>query len=89
MAPSENGPKPSGGYFHFYGNIMTKKDFELIADVIYGFEPPFCDCNQTNADDEAQTMTTREALAFAFVAVLKEENPRFDEARFMAACIGE
>ena len=68
---------------------MTRKDFELIADVIYGFEPPFCDCNQTEADDEAQIMVTRGALAYAFSAFLKEENPRFDEKRFMAACIGE
>jgi hypothetical protein len=51
---------------------MTKKDFELIADVIgkawHG-----------SAD-------TRADIANAFADELEETNPRFDRARFLTAC---
>jgi len=60
---------------------MTKKDFELIAKAISEFRTPYTDIDLTK--------TVRIALANDFAVVLKKENPRFDEKRFMAACIGE
>lgn len=53
---------------------MTKKDFELIAQTIRQAElRPRC----------------REHLARDFAYNLATTNPRFDRARFVAACIGE
>jgi len=49
---------------------MTRKDFELIADVIKGMEDP----------------KARESAAQAFADRLRLVNPRFNRARFMEAC---
>lgn len=54
---------------------MTKKDFQMIADVLAraaGGSP----------DDE----NMREYLARAFANMLADANPRFDRARFLTAC---
>jgi len=53
---------------------MTRKDFQLIADVV------------------ASTLATvkpeaRQCLALAFAAALAETNTRFDQSRFVKACL--
>ncbi len=49
---------------------MTKKDFEMIAAIVADIR---------NADDRAATATH-------FANKLSATNPRFDRARFIAAC---
>lgn len=49
---------------------MTRKDFELIASTIRGFEP-----------------FVRLHIADEFATALASTNPRFDRARFLAACV--
>lgn len=58
---------------HGKAQQMTRKDFQLIADVL------------RNADEiiDADAM---EALASMFTARLTETNPAFDRARFLTAC---
>ena len=53
---------------------MTRKDFQLIADVV------------------ASTLATvkpeaRQCLALDFAAALADTNPRFDQSRFVKACL--
>lgn len=59
---------------------MTRKDFELIADVLRKHRasyPGHWDPNLRRAcDDHAKAFADRLALV----------NPRFDRARFLAAC---
>lgn len=52
---------------------MTRKDFELIAEVLRNAEEII--------DEYAM-----EALASMFTAKLCETNPQFDRARFLKAC---
>ena len=54
---------------------MTKKHFELVARVIKGM-PDFA----------ASLRTQKESCARAFAVEFAKENPRFDSARFLAAC---
>jgi len=49
---------------------MTRRDFNLIADVICQLPP----------------QVSRDTLARAFAAELPATNPAFDAARFLAAC---
>lgn len=49
---------------------MSRKDFQAIADIIAGIE------------NEA----TRAEVAQRFARYLPNTNPRFDTARFLAAC---
>jgi hypothetical protein len=49
---------------------MTRKDFQLIADVV------------ANIDDSA----TRDAVALNFGVKLRRTNDRFDMQRFIKAC---
>ena len=65
---------------------MTKRDFHLIAKVIQTFEPPFADRNETDVEDEEQTIQTRRALAFSFAYELIKQNPLFDREKFYKAC---
>lgn len=65
---------------------MTKKDFELIANIIKTFEPPFATMNQTIEDDEEQTEYTRNALADTFAKHLTSTNPFFNREKFLKAC---
>ena len=51
---------------------MTKKDFELIAEIL--------------ADNREGAEPIIDTLAEHFACALTYENPRFDEARFIAAC---
>jgi hypothetical protein len=49
---------------------MTKKDYQLIADVVRNVTP----------------RVQRKLLYQDFADVLKEDNPRFDASKFKAAC---
>ena len=49
---------------------MTKRDYELIANVL-----------RYNLPED-----TRAAIVWAFIFNLERENPRFNAARFMDAC---
>lgn len=55
---------------------MTRKDFQLIADVLAG------DSFATEGRGQAH----RVIVANAFADALATTNPRFDRAKFMAAC---
>lgn len=52
---------------------MTRKDFQLIADVL------------KNADEVADSESLT-ALAVMFADALEDENPRFDTEKFLRAC---
>ena len=52
---------------------MTKKDYELIAGTIR----------------DMPVRKIRREMAEAFATNLYATNPRFDRARFIAACMGE
>jgi hypothetical protein len=54
------------------GDIMTRKDFELIAEVI--------------ATSWSGSGELKNALAVNMADALQSTNPRFDRARFIAAC---
>ena len=54
---------------------MTKKDFQLIADVIRAL--PYW---------TAEEKKTRKDLTFRFADQLAETNPRFDRDKFIRAC---
>ena len=56
---------------------MTRKDFQLIADVIKATR---C-INNVDADDKAIAILT-ESLAIEF----KKANPRFNKELFLKAC---
>lgn len=59
---------------------MTKKDFELIAGAVKRQRDsyaPHWDANLFRAMDD---------IARTFAAELARTNPRFDRARFLAAC---
>ena len=59
---------------------MTKKDLELIAEIISGF--PSGDSGFT----PARTSLTREYIAHSFAQRLGERNPLFNTERFLKAC---
>ena len=54
---------------------MTRRDFELIANVVRYIR----ELKTTDAD-------TLDLLAWAFATKLGRNNQRFDKARFMTAC---
>ena len=53
---------------------MTRKDFQLIADVLQEVEGPIC------------STETRDQIATAFARALRTTNPQFDRERFLRAC---
>jgi hypothetical protein len=60
--------------------MMTKRDFKLIATILDG---------QTIVSPSQMAAACREqrdTYARAFADALARENPRFDRARFLAAC---
>ena len=64
---------------------MTKKDFELIANTLRSEDPRtkhYFDMTdwEKGAADEWNT------IVLAFANALQTTNPRFDRARFLAAC---
>ena len=62
---------------------MTRKDFELIADAIRDSIINYRTVDRSHLDEPA-------AMYYAVVAelsgALARNNPRFDRARFIAAC---
>ncbi len=55
---------------------MTRKDFELIADVLSG--------HYRNGNEEQKAEIT--ACALSFAQRLQSTNPRFNVQRFVKAC---
>jgi len=58
------------------GTNMTRKDFQLIADVLTNF----------NVDNVANQRDVTAMIAEAFAKELKQTNPRFNKALFLKAC---
>jgi hypothetical protein len=56
---------------------MTKQDFEFIASAIRGL---------IFLGTREHAIETRHAIAWQFATQLAKTNPRFDTARFLAAC---
>lgn len=54
---------------------MTRKDFQLIADVIAQFQI-----------GEGKAMVSPSLIAGAMADALEDENPRFDREKFLRAC---
>ena len=57
---------------------MTRKDFQLIADVLNNYNKPGVGCVQSNLV---------EALALSFAHELAKTNPRLNKERFVKACL--
>ena len=55
---------------------MTRKDFQLIADVLTNF----------NVDNVANQREVTAMIAESFAAALTKTNPRFNKALFLKAC---
>lgn len=53
---------------------MTKKDFQMVADVLKGL-----------LEDGVPSPVVKKA-ADSFMVMFKKSNPRFDEGRFLKAC---
>jgi hypothetical protein len=67
---------------------MTRKDFELIARILLHSKPvipPFAELGNYTIGKQEQWENTVEH----FAEMLGATNPRFDKARFIAACKGE
>ena len=72
---------------------MTRKDFELIADIIKGL-PTLGMANSANFDPYAASeedmndcaKEIRRLIAVNFASRLSATNPRFDAERFLEAC---
>ena len=53
---------------------MARKDYKLIAEVLF---------------EAGISWEATEIIAEEFAKRLKKENPRFDEIKFIHACLGE
>jgi hypothetical protein len=58
---------------------MTKKDYCLIATAINRARWNVSQCNQTSTE-------SIDTLVVYLAAMLKQDNPRFDEDKFKKAC---
>jgi hypothetical protein len=65
---------------------MTRKDYELIADVIAKLEPNVTVVHYCGDDAGRPNVTMRDVVARDFADALTATNPRFDRERFLAAC---
>jgi hypothetical protein len=68
---------------------MTRKDFELIAAAIRDARPltPVNECSTETGRHRLQAAHAALDNAATFLAErLQQQNPRFDRARFVAAC---
>ena len=68
---------------------MTKKDFELIAEVFRKLLKPYgatSDLRNGLDSEDDYTMRGIELSACRTADTLKTTNPRFDRKRFLAAC---
>jgi hypothetical protein len=61
---------------------MTKKDFEMIASTLKSEMPEREPGNRWSDGARDEWSTT----CLAFASMLASTNPRFDRARFLAAC---
>ena len=61
---------------------MTKKHFELFARLIAAEPGNYIDVNATHSEREL----ARGFAAWLVTRVAEESNPRFNRARFLAAC---
>jgi hypothetical protein len=59
--------------------MMTKKDYELIANVFAEYHAPL-------GLGQITSSLVVEELAHALADALADDNPRFDLARFLKAC---
>mgnify|MGYP001063726505 CR=1 FL=1 len=64
---------------------MTRKHFEMLAKVIND-QLDFGRVHPNDAFTEHNSAACM-AIALDFVEELKKENPRFDETRFIKACV--
>ena len=62
--------------------MRTRKDFEWAAEIVR----ESIDRMDPLDVDEATIAHTRVVMCAAFVRFFREDNPRFDAARFRAAC---
>ena len=60
---------------------MTRKDYQRIANSIMAVR-----LRHENSDDKTSYNYALTAAALDLAASLQEDNPRFDRARFLAAC---
>ena len=65
---------------------MTRKDFELIAAVM---RDAHSTCVSQRARNPASAADALEFAAAQFAKRLAETNPRFDQERFIAACVAK
>jgi hypothetical protein len=65
---------------------MTKKDYELIADVISHTKSHYITNNEPVRQKDDLFLATLEVLADELAERLQIDNPRFDFERFMTAC---
>lgn len=64
---------------------MTRKDFELIAKAMRAARNDYADNSLTHSTARRGIDNAIAELSYA----LADTNPRFDRARFVAACKGE
>jgi hypothetical protein len=63
---------------------MTRKDYQLIATAIQAaFQTPWL---KSTPHSDAHIESARQAVVSEISQALKQDNPRFDRARFAAAC---
>ena len=63
---------------------MTRKDYQLIAGAIQAaFRTPWL---RSTPHADAHIESARRAVVAEISEALKSDNPRFDRARFAAAC---
>ena len=65
---------------------MTRKDFQLIADVIKENANKPLHIDDLRDGETAIEAVTQE-LAYAFANALAKTNPRFNKALFLKACV--
>jgi hypothetical protein len=70
---------------------MTKKDYELIARTLNGEKPgaepeDYCDWSPEQWHAHDAMWRQWRTVCCRFADVLAADNPRFDRARFLAAC---
>ena len=71
---------------------MTRKDYVMIADTLRGLladiereSGPMAVCDRTRACLTGERLGVRH-VASRLADQLRQDNPRFDRTRFMAAC---
>lgn len=65
---------------------MTRKDYELITRTIRQIKESAWGMSPDAIESPASFRKGIMAVAFGLAAKLKDENPRFDKAKFLSAC---